>query len=47
MVRQKGIFAIHEHDLREIHHECICLHMEVPEHLATAPSANHIDDVAV
>ena len=47
LVRQKGIVAMHEHDLGELPHEWFYLHMEVPEHLVAAPEANQIDDFAV
>ena len=47
LVLQKGIAAMHDHELRKISHEWICLHMEVPENIFAAPAANQIDDVSV
>ena len=47
MVRQKVIVFMLEHNLREISHEWLCLHMEVPEHLVAIPAANHLDDFDV
>ena len=47
LVRQKWIFAINEHELVEVPHECFLLHVEVPKHIVSAPAANQIDDVHV
>ena len=47
LVWQKLIVVMPEHDPQEISHEWLCLHMEVPEHLVTAPAANNLDDFSV
>ena len=37
LVQHKGIVAMHEYELREVPHEWLCLHVEVPEHIIAAP----------
>ena len=40
LVRQKVIVAMHEHETREVPHEWLLLHVEVPDHIRTASAAN-------
>ena len=43
-MRQKLIVAMIEHDPREVHHECLCLNIELPDNLVAEPTSNQIDD---
>ena len=47
LVRQKGIVAMLEHEPREVPHEWICLHVEVPENIVAEPEANQLEGTAV
>ena len=46
-MRQKVIFAMREHDPREVPHEWFWMHVELSECIVDAPAANQLDDVAV
>ena len=47
MVQKKVIVSMRDNEPREVYHNWIYLHVEVPEHIIAVPVANQIDDTAV
>ena len=47
LVGQRVIVEMYDNDSLGVPHVCICLHIDVPEHLVASPAANTIYDVAV